>query len=128
LEGFKKIFFVEWFHRLCGNMLGLVFGSGFVYFSLKKYFTRKLKVRLALFFLLGGMQGVIGWWMVKSGIHKKEKYLSRPSVSTYRLIIHNGMAIGLYASILYQALILLKKRSFQQNIVERLQMVSPFFF
>lgn len=105
-------------------MLGLVFGGGLVYFGAKGYFTRKLKMRLGCFFLLGGLQGLIGWWMVKSGIHKKADYHARPSVSTYRLIVHNGMALGLYSAILYHSLVLLKKRSFNQSIVEKLEKVS----
>ena len=118
---------MEWFHRLCGNVLGGVFGVGFAGFLLGGYFTRKMKVRLSLFLLLGGLQGVIGWWMVKSGIHKKPEYLSNPAVSTYRLITHNGMAMMLYGSILYHSLILLKKRHFQQTILDRLKMVKRSF-
>lgn len=124
LEGFKRIFFVEWFHRLCGNMLGVIFGSGLVFFGLSGYFTRKMKVRLTSFFLLGGCQGLIGWWMVKSGIHKKADYLSAPSVSTYRLMTHNGMALGLYSAVLYHALILLKKPAFASDLHSRLSGVG----
>jgi cytochrome c oxidase assembly protein subunit 15 len=124
LEGFKKIFFIEWFHRLCGNILGGVFGSGLVYFGLRGYFTRKMKLRLTSFFLLGGLQGLIGWWMVKSGIHKKADYLSSPSVSTYRLIIHNGMALGLYTAVFYHALLLLQQKSALANIHYKLSRVK----
>lgn len=124
LEGFKRIFFIEWFHRFCGNMLGAVFGSGLVYFGARGYFTRKMKVRLGGLFCLGGLQGLIGWWMVKSGIHKKADYHTQPSVSTYRLITHNGMALGLYSAILYHSLVLLKKRSLEFSIAEKLQKVS----
>lgn len=123
LEGFKRIFFVEWLHRFCGNVLGAVFGGGLLFFGVRGYFTRKMMLRLGSFFALGGLQGLIGWWMVKSGIHHKPQYLSRPSVSTYRLVVHNGMALLLYSAILFHALLLLRKRALTASLAQRLSKV-----
>ena len=105
-------------------MLGIVFGTGFVFFGMRGYFTRKMKLTLSSLFLFGSLQGVIGWWMVKSGIHKKASYHSSPSVSTYRLIVHNGMAMGLYSAILYHSIVLLKQNSLKINMAEKLRLVD----
>ncbi len=117
LSEFKKIFFVEYFHRSVGRFIGVVFGVPFLYFNYKGYFTKLMKKRLFFFFCLGGFQGLIGWWMVKSGFEKKPNYQSRPRVSTYRLLTHNSLALILYSSLLYNSLLLLTplkyKASFQ---------------
>ena len=109
LKGFKKIFFVEWFHRLCGSSLGVVFGLPFFYFLARGYFTRKMRMRLFGMLGLGGLQGLIGWWMVKSGINKIQDYQNTPRVSTYRLMVHNGMAMSLYSALLYHGILMLRK-------------------
>jgi heme a synthase len=65
LEGFKKIFFVEWFHRAVGSSLGLIFGVPLSIFLYKGYLKTPMKIRLFLLLALGGSQGLIGWWMVR---------------------------------------------------------------
>lgn len=104
MNEFKKIFTVEFVHRLAGNMIGGYFGFPMFYFWKRGYFTRSMKIRATILLALGGMQGLIGWWMVKSGLEKKPDYQSRPRVSTYRLIVHNTMAVGLYISLLTLAI------------------------
>ncbi len=73
LNDFKYIFFWEWFHRLWARLLGVVFLIGFIYFIVRKKITRNMITPLVLLFLLGGLQGAIGWLMVKSGL-VPEKY------------------------------------------------------
>lgn len=109
LSVFKRIFFVEYFHRLMGNALGFAFGLPLVYFMGRGYFTRNMKFRMLGLLGFGGLQGFIGWWMVKSGLKEKPDYQSRPRVSTYRLLVHNSCAVTIYAFLLYHGFILSRK-------------------
>jgi cytochrome c oxidase assembly protein subunit 15 len=68
LNDFQFIFFWEWFHRLWARTLGVVFAIPFIYFLVKKYFERDMVLPLVLLFILGGLQGLIGWIMVQSGL------------------------------------------------------------
>ena len=68
LEDFKFIYWMEYAHRMWGRALGFVFAGPFAYFIAKGYVTRQLGLRLSALFALGGAQGLIGWWMVKSGL------------------------------------------------------------
>ncbi|HEY7977021.1 MAG TPA: COX15/CtaA family protein [Rhizomicrobium sp.] len=97
LEGFKGIFWWEWSHRLLGRLLGVVFFLPFVWFAWRGAITRKEIPRMIVLFLLGGLQGFIGWWMVESGLEV------RVSVSQYRLAIHLGTALILFGAILWTA-------------------------
>lgn len=78
-------------------------------FWYKGYFTNKMKGRLAALLALGGMQGFIGWWMVKSGLKEKPDYQSRPRVSPYRLATHLMMATTIYAGLIWNSFSLLVK-------------------
>jgi len=82
LSDFKSIFFWEYLHRMIGRFLGLVFVIPFIYFLIKKKLSKKLIKQSIILFALGGLQGGIGWWMVKSGL------VNRPDVSHYRLAVH----------------------------------------
>jgi cytochrome c oxidase assembly protein subunit 15 len=73
LSEFKFIFFWEWFHRLWARFMGLVFLFGFIYFLVKRMFTKNMIAPMIILFFLGGIQGAIGWIMVKSGL-VPEKY------------------------------------------------------
>jgi cytochrome c oxidase assembly protein subunit 15 len=95
LEGFKSIFYVEWTHRLLGRLIGVVFLLPLVYFALRRKIDRALAVRLAGIFVLGGLQGALGWFMVKSGL------VDVPRVSPYRLTAHLGFAVLLYAWVVW---------------------------
>ena len=98
LEGFKGIFWLEFIHRLLGRVTGLVFLLPFVYFLFKKRIPHRLTPKLLTMLLLGGLQGVVGWYMVKSGL------VDDPRVSQYRLTAHLGLAIIVYAYMLWVGL------------------------
>jgi heme a synthase len=87
LNDFKTIFWWEWAHRFLGRLIGVAFFVPFVGFSLAGYIPRFLLPKLIGLFLLGGMQGAVGWYMVKSGL------VDRTDVSQYRLAAHFGMAL-----------------------------------
>ncbi|MHB8621830.1 MAG: COX15/CtaA family protein [Sulfuricaulis sp.] len=101
LAQFKRIFFVEWAHRLLGRLIGVVFLVPFLYFLARRRITRALVPKLVTMFVLGGLQGALGWYMVKSGL------VNIPRVSAYRLTAHLGLAIIIYAYIFWTALGLL---------------------
>ncbi|HJT41920.1 MAG TPA: COX15/CtaA family protein [Rhizomicrobium sp.] len=98
LEEFKGIFWWEWAHRFLGRFLGVLFLVPFVWFAATGAIQRSEWPRFMVLFLLGGLQGFIGWWMVTSGLE------SRVSVSQYRLTIHLGAALLLLIAILWIAL------------------------
>jgi len=103
IEGFKRIFWLEWLHRLWGRLIGLAFLLPLVWFWLRGRIPPGLKPRLLLLFALGGMQGVVGWFMVASGFEA-----DRTTVSPYRLVLHLGLALVLYGMVLWTALGLLR--------------------
>jgi len=90
IDNFKFIFFWEWFHRLWARTIGLVFAIGFIYFLVKKYFQPKMIQPLVVLFLLGALQGAIGWIMVASGLEGDAVY-----VKPTRLALHFIFALGL---------------------------------
>jgi cytochrome c oxidase assembly protein subunit 15 len=98
LDAFKGIFWWEWTHRFLGRLLGVVFFVPFVWFAATGAIQRSEWPRFVVLFLLGGLQGFIGWWMVTSGLE------TRVSVSQYRLAIHLGAALLLLVAILWIAL------------------------
>jgi heme a synthase len=98
LSGFKFIFFWEWVHRLLGRILGLVFFAGVGWFALKAQIPKGYGWRLAALFVLGGLQGAVGWFMVMSGLE------GRTEVSPYRLSAHLLFALFLMAALIWTAL------------------------
>lgn len=98
LEDFKVIFMYEYLHRVLGRLIGLLFLVPLLVFALRGVVRPGLMPRLALLFVLGGCQGLLGWYMVQSGL------VDRPSVSQYRLTAHLGLAVALYAAIVWQVL------------------------
>lgn len=92
LSDFKFIFFWEWFHRLWARLIGLVFLIPFIYFLAKNYFKKGTVVPLIVLFLLGALQGAIGWIMVKSGLNDSDVY-----VNHIRLAAHFMAAMVLIA-------------------------------
>src|SRR5436305_718450 len=68
LSGFKSIFFWEWVHRLLGRAIGLVFFVPFAWFAARREIPHGFSWRLGALFLIGGLQGAIGWFMVLSGL------------------------------------------------------------
>ncbi|MEO6537563.1 MAG: COX15/CtaA family protein [Ferruginibacter sp.] len=104
LHDFKFIFFWEWFHRLWARLLAVVFVIGFVYFIFTKKLNKQMIAPMTILFLLGAMQGAIGWAMVKSGL-VPEKYF----VGHVQLATHFMAALGLLCYTLWFALTLLIK-------------------
>jgi cytochrome c oxidase assembly protein subunit 15 len=100
LESFKQIYFWEWFHRLWGRLIGLVYVLPHVYFWVRGMIPLHLKPRFMGFLLLGGLQGFLGWYMVKSGL------VNEPRVSHYRLALHLGTAFLIFGLLWAQALLL----------------------
>lgn len=86
LDEFKGIFWLEYLHRLWGRVIGLAFALPFAVFLWQRWINKPLMLRLCVLFALGGLQGLIGWWMVKSGL------VDHPDVSQYRLAVHLMMA------------------------------------
>ena len=72
MEDFKFIYWMEYAHRMWGRGLGVVFALPFTFFLAKGFITRQLGLRLSGLFALGAGQGLIGWWMVKSGLEVQE--------------------------------------------------------
>lgn len=97
LAGFKQIFVYEYAHRLLGRTIGLVFLLPFLFFYFNKRIKPGLMPRLITMFVLGGLQGLLGWFMVKSGL------VDRPNVSQYRLAAHFATALLIYGYILWTA-------------------------
>jgi cytochrome c oxidase assembly protein subunit 15 len=91
LDEFGSIFWWEWSHRFIGMMIGMVFALGFAYFFLTKKFTPKILMRSFVLLAVGSLQGMVGWWMVKSGLVKN------PAVSHYRLATHLITALTAFA-------------------------------
>jgi cytochrome c oxidase assembly protein subunit 15 len=95
LAEFKTIYWWEWGHRLLGRTIGAVFLLPFLYFLWRGWVGPRLKLQLWALFGLGALQGVVGWWMVYSGLS------DRVSVSQYRLAFHMTLACVIYAAILW---------------------------
>src|SRR3954454_11171701 len=102
LSDFKFIFFWEWFHRLWARLMGIVFLIPFIYFLGKGYFKKWMIVPLIMLFVLGGMQGLIGWIMVSTGLNDQNLY-----VTHFSLAIHFIAAMILIGYTLIFALALL---------------------
>lgn len=101
---FKEIYWLEYLHRLLGRIIGLAFLVPFVVFAARGYIRRRDWPVYASMFLLGGLQGVLGWYMVKSGL------VDVPRVSQYRLTAHLVAALAIYGYMLWVAFSLLHPR------------------
>jgi cytochrome c oxidase assembly protein subunit 15 len=104
LSDFKFIFFWEWFHRLIGRIIGLVFIIPFIYFWIKGRVNKELLPKLIIIFLLGGLQGFLGWFMVSSGLTELTY------VSHFRLAAHLITAFATFGFIFWVALDVYKQR------------------
>jgi cytochrome c oxidase assembly protein subunit 15 len=98
LGQFKHIYFWEYLHRLWGRLIGFAFLLPFLWFAIRGQVSRRLIAPLAGLFVLGGLQGALGWWMVESGLE------TRIEVSQYRLAAHLAMAVAIYLAMLWVAL------------------------
>lgn len=107
LQDFKGIFWLEYLHRVLGRIIGVVYFFPMLYFMFKGYLTRNEYPKYFLMLILGGMQGLLGWYMVKSGL------VNNPAVSQYRLTAHLSSAFLIYGLCfgLHYHLYILSKRS-----------------
>jgi cytochrome c oxidase assembly protein subunit 15 len=101
VSDFKGIFWLEYLHRLLGRTIGIVFAVPFGFFIIKGYIRKNEWLKYLLMFILGGLQGVLGWYMVKSGL------VDNPHVSQYRLTAHLVAAFLIYAYMFWVAMTLL---------------------
>lgn len=105
LSEFKRIWYMEYAHRMWGRMVGAVFYLPAAYFWYKGYFNKGLKIRVGVFGALIMCQGLLGWYMVKSGLdEEKISKTEIPRVSQYRLAAHLSLAFLLYAGLVWCAL------------------------
>lgn len=98
LAEFQAIYWWEWGHRFLGRLIGLAFLGPFVWFAIRREIPSRLILRLGGLFVLGGLQGAVGWWMVASGLSE------RVSVAPERLAVHLGLAFALLAALVWTAL------------------------
>jgi cytochrome c oxidase assembly protein subunit 15 len=98
LAGFQAIYWWEWTHRLLGRLVGLAFAAPFAFFLIRRQIPKRLVWRCWAMLGLGGLQGVIGWWMVSSGL------ADRVSVAPERLATHLGLALLLFVMLLWTGL------------------------
>ena len=103
LAGFKQIFWLEWVHRLWGRLIGVVFLAPLVWLWATGRIERRLRPWLVLLFVLGALQGLVGWVMVASGFLP-----DTTAVSPYRLVIHLVLALALYVAVLWTGLTVLR--------------------
>ncbi|GFH51454.1 hypothetical protein CTEN210_07930 [Chaetoceros tenuissimus] len=105
VEEFQYIYFWEWGHRMLGRVVGVCFAAPWAYFALKKKIPPGYCNRMRLLFAMGGTQGLVGWWMVKSGLGDDRRGDKREiRVSPYRLAAHLGMAFTTYSTLLWTGL------------------------
>jgi len=109
LDGFRRIFWWEYAHRLLGRVIGLVFLLPFLFFHFTQRLSRALSWQLAGIFVLGALQGALGWYMVKSGL------VHDPRVSHFRLTAHLGLALLIFSLEIWLALGLLKGESREKS-------------
>jgi heme a synthase len=96
VETFKAIFWPEYLHRLLGRLVGAVFFFPLLYFAARRAFSLRTGLKLTGIFALGGLQGFMGWYMVKSGL------VNDPYVSHHRLSLHLSLALLIFALLLWQ--------------------------
>ncbi len=120
LEDYKFIYFWEWFHRLLGKLMGVVFILPFLYFWVRKKLDKETLKNCFILLFLGGFQGFLGWYMVKSGL------VDVPHVSHYRLAIHLTTAFITFSFCLWVALNLIYPK--QKPIYPKLRNIIRFGF
>jgi heme a synthase len=98
LEAFKTIYWWEWGHRFLGRLIGLAYALPFVVLLLQRRIPRRLLPAAVTLFLLGGLQGAVGWWMVSSGLSE------RTDVAPERLTAHLGLALIIFMGLVWTGL------------------------
>lgn len=112
LHEFKSIFMFEYLHRVLGRLIGVIFFFPMLFFAFTRRIRPGLLPHLVVLFVLGGLQGLLGWYMVKSGL------VNDPRVSQYRLTAHLGVAVLIYSYMLWLAFEL-RFRSHRQAMTTR---------
>lgn len=117
LEEFQFIFFMEWAHRLWGRAIGVVLLLPAAYFAMSRKTSSRVNRRMVGLVALLGLQGFIGWWMVKSGLDEEnlKERRSKPTVSQYRLTTHLGAAFMLYIGMFWTGLEILREAKWTKN-------------
>jgi cytochrome c oxidase assembly protein subunit 15 len=120
VDDFKSIFWFEYGHRLLGRSIGIIFLLPFLFFLFQGKIEKTLIPKLIAMFVLGGLQGLMGWYMVKSGL------INDPHVSQYRLTAHLGLAVVIYTYMFWVALGLLypKMNDISQNMDNKIGRLS----
>jgi len=124
LAEFQGIFWWEWAHRLSGRLIGVVFFLPYVWFLVRGQLRGTVAAKVFGFFILGGLQGAMGWYMVKSGL------VDNPHVSQYRLTAHLSLAFVIFIAMMWVALGLIEERShyFAHEGYRRLQRLGFWLF
>jgi len=110
---FKVIFMYEYLHRLLGRFIGVLFALPMLYFAVRGRLRPGLTPKLVILFFMGGLQGLLGWYMVKSGL------VDNPRVSQYRLTAHLGVAVAIYAYMVWLVFDLLLARESHTGSVRK---------
>lgn len=121
VDDFKPIYYLEWGHRMWGRVIGLYFAGGALFFAAQKRIPRSLYGRLVGLFALGGAQGLVGWWMVKSGLEEKQAHrhefaTQEVRVSPYRLAAHLCTAFVTFGGLVWTGLDVLYPRQAIQAV------------
>jgi len=114
LNDFKYIFFWEWFHRLWARLLGIVFLAGFLYFLVRRQFNKGMILPMIILFLLGGLQGAIGWLMVKSGLVPEKFYVGHVELTTH--LIAALILLGYTLWFAYDLMPVMNKKVYNNSI------------
>lgn len=126
LEEFKFIFSMEWGHRLIGRTIGMLFILPSLYFWKSGKLSNHVKWKVVGLTALLGLQGAIGWWMVKSGLDEDQllERNSKPTVSQYRLTTHLGAAFLLYLGVLWTAFEILNENKWVKQAKQKPELVE----
>lgn len=111
LDDFKMIFFWEWFHRFLGRLIGLAYALPLLVFWLRGMIPQGYKLPLLGLLVLGGLQGVLGWWMVQSGL------VDEPYVSHYRLAAHLSLAFVIFALLIRAGLSMQPMKAYPDRVL-----------
>lgn len=120
LDEFQTIYWWEWAHRFAGRLIGVAFLFPLLWFLFTRQLTQKMTIRLVGIFALGAFQGVLGWYMVKSGL------TDRIDVSQYRLAAHLATATLIFAAIMWLIFGLHKEREGQGGVPYRWELRAGF--
>jgi len=126
LDDFKRIYFVEWFHRMWGRAAGVLFSMPLFYFAARGALRPRLALRLTGLLGLGISQAFVGWWMVRSGFDNPEEHTplqgphQRPRVSPYRLASHWTAALTLYVGCVWNSMSLLRRQPSSVHVTQQM--------